>query len=59
MTKYQLIYNGGEHYPLCDTLEEAEMYKKNASEQWPEIKVEIKKQEEQHNVHSKTRYKNY
>ena len=42
MIKYQLIYNGGEHYPLCKTLEEAEMYKKNASEQWPDITVEIK-----------------
>lgn len=47
MTKYQLIYNGHEQYPLCGTLEEAEMYKKIAAEKWPEISVEIKQVEEQ------------
>jgi hypothetical protein len=47
MTKYQLIYNGNKCYPLCDTIEQAESYKQKSAEQWPEIKVEIKKQEEQ------------
>jgi hypothetical protein len=40
--KYQLIYNGNEAYPLCDTKEEAEHFKKKAADQSPEIKVEIK-----------------
>ena len=47
MTKYQLIYNGHEQYPLYTTLEVAEMYKKIAAEKWPEISVEIKQVEEQ------------
>lgn len=46
MTKYQLIYNGNESYPLCFTLEEAEKYKKKAAEQCPNISVEIKQVEE-------------
>jgi hypothetical protein len=46
MTKYQLIYNGNESYTFCSTLEEAEKYKKNAAEQWPNITVEIKQIEE-------------
>tara|TARA_R110001592_G_scaffold332842_3_gene616438 strand:+ start:1668 stop:1814 length:147 start_codon:yes stop_codon:yes gene_type:complete len=42
MTKYQLIYNGNECYPLVNTREEAENFKQKAAEQWPEINVVIK-----------------
>jgi hypothetical protein len=42
MIKYQLVYNGNESYTFCNTLEEAEKYKKNAAEQWPNITVEIR-----------------
>jgi hypothetical protein len=39
--KYQLIYNGNPAYPLCDTKEEAESFKKKAEEKNPQTKVKI------------------
>lgn len=42
MTKYQLIYNGNECFPLLKTKREAEKFKQKANEQYPLISVEIK-----------------
>ena len=42
MTKYQLIYNGCANSVLCHTREQAESFKKKATEQMPQIHVEIK-----------------
>jgi hypothetical protein len=42
MTKFQLVYNGNECFPLCNTREEANRFKQKAADQWPEMKVVIK-----------------
>ena len=42
MTKFQLVYNGNECFPLCNTREEADRFKQKAADQWPEMKVVIK-----------------
>jgi len=42
MTKYQLICNGNECYPLVNTREEAESFKQKSAEQMPQVHVEIK-----------------
>tara|TARA_R110001632_G_scaffold65904_2_gene155866 strand:+ start:160 stop:312 length:153 start_codon:yes stop_codon:yes gene_type:complete len=42
MSKYQLIYNGHECFPLVNTREEAESFKEKSEKQSPDIIVEIK-----------------
>jgi hypothetical protein len=42
MIKYQLIYNGCEAFPLVDTKEQAESFKRKSEAQFPAINVEIK-----------------
>ena len=42
MTKFQLIYNGHPCFPLCDTREEAEVFKQKSAAQSPYLSVVIK-----------------
>jgi hypothetical protein len=42
MIKYQLIYNGNEAFPLVNTKEKAESFKRKAEAQFPGMRVEIK-----------------